>query len=91
MALGECATVSFFSRNYPENNCNEVKAKWRTCPVGELGVCKTFIDAHAVLYNSKKKIVRFLYVGTIQCIMMYPLHLHVMLKPIVETDETDDL
>ena len=27
--------MSYF-RNYQKKNCNEVKAKWRTCPVGEL-------------------------------------------------------
>ena len=31
--IDECTTASCF-RNYQKNNGNQVKAKWRTCPVG---------------------------------------------------------
>ena len=38
--------MSYF-RNYQKENCNEVKAKWRTCPVGELAPVSPILEGIA--------------------------------------------
>ena len=40
-----------YVRNYQKKNCNEVKAKWRTCPVGELAPVSPNIDDIVQLPN----------------------------------------